>query len=111
MHLRDAIRGSFRPTLIPHPIMRVHGRFCLEQAKPYMYLERVLGVLESTFVYAYLQMDYTMISDQYWNYLYHMNTYSFSTEPMQLYNTAGGNDPATSEMVADILPMQQLLLQ
>ena len=29
-----------------------------------------------------------MISDQYWNYLYHMNTYSFSTEPMQLYYRA-----------------------
>ena len=47
-----------------------------------------LGVLESTFVYAYLQVDYTMISNQYWNYLYHMNTYSFSTEPMQLYYRA-----------------------
>ena len=45
-------------------------------------------VLESTFVYTYLQVDYTMISNQYWNYLYHMNTYSFSTEPMQLYYRA-----------------------
>ena len=29
-----------------------------------------------------------MISDQYWNYLYHMNTYRFSTEPTQLYYRA-----------------------
>ena len=47
-----------------------------------------VSVLESTFVYAYLQVDYTVISNQYWNYLYHMNTYGFSTEPTQLYYRA-----------------------
>ena len=32
--LQNMVRGAFRPTLIPHPIMRVHGRVVLEMTKP-----------------------------------------------------------------------------
>jgi len=39
--LRALVRGSFRPTLIPHPLMRIHGRICLEMAKPMV--DSVLG--------------------------------------------------------------------
>ena len=39
--MRDMLRGSFRPTLIPHPLMRVHGRVWLQSVKPDT--EAVLG--------------------------------------------------------------------
>ena len=37
----DARQGSFRPTLIPHPLMRVHGRVWLQTVKPE--IDGVLG--------------------------------------------------------------------
>ena len=32
--LCEMVRGSFRPTLIPHPLMRIHGRVWMRTIKP-----------------------------------------------------------------------------